>query len=949
MASTTNFGYNIGDVLKEYLDDPIFILNKDYEFEYITENFILKNLGLRGLEGKMTDILHPNDSQCGVDFLQNVSKLEQAVVTLRVRYGDNFRFYELKGRLFKNKSQESKYLIITRDITKFKKKEEDWNKKERDLKKLAENMQEIRFWKLLLTKDEKTSFQKSIAFEKKYRQIIENIKEAYFEVDLEGNFTYMNKSFTKMTGYSFDELMKINYNHIMDDENKTKVFEIFNLVYKSGLPQEYFQFEFIKKGNTKVIVETSVYLNIDTYGKKTGFYGITRDITQRFALEHKFKQSEEKYRHLFERSPYAIWIVDLKGVLIDCNPTTNIMFSKHTRGDIVGKNFVEVLGMLERPEYFIPFFKSKFESFVQDKPMKALEFKMTRADGIEKWINITSSKIKIGDETLIQVIMQDITEKKIADLKLQRSEEELKILNKELEEKVQERTKELKESEEKFRTIAESSLMGIAIIQDNKIKYVNQLSTNLTGYTVDETKELSPAKIFEFIHSEDRNWVLEQLQKKQSGSTDYITNYQYRIINKSGEIRWLDNFSKTIEYMGKPADLVTVLDITNRKKAEQELKESEEKYRHLFENAPFSIVLLNFEGKIIEMNAATTKLFGYQEEDLIDKNYLSLTGLFPKETIPGLRLVDDLMSKGDPSNPIMKPQITQIYNKDKKAMWVASELSVVSIRGELMILAIIQDITEKKLAEEKLKESEQILRQQNIELKELDRLKTDFISIAAHDLKTPLISVGGYVDLILLREKELNEEIKEDLNRVLSNVHRLDGYINRLLDVMKIEAKKVELVKREENIHTIIIDCLSDLEFQVSQKDLTVNVDISENLNMSIDNFKISQALLNLLSNAVKFTPKNGKIDISIVEKDEGVLFKIKDSGTGLTPDEIQKIFGKFVTIEQGVDGYSTFDKGTGLGLYIARGFIEAHGGKIWVESKGRDKGAVFSFTLPKQ
>jgi len=1206
MASTTNFGYNIGDVLKEYLDDPIFILNKDYEFEYITENFILKNLGLRGLEGKMTDILHPNDSQRGVDFLQNVAKLEQAVITLRVRYGDNFRFYELKGRLFKNEAQETKYLIITRDITRFKMKEEDWNKKEEDLKKLTENMQEIRFWKLLLTKDEKISFQKSVAFEKKYRQIIDNIKEAYFEVDLEGNFTYTNKSFTQMTGYSADELMSKDYIQIMDDENRTKVFKIFNLVYKSGLPQEYFQFEFIKKGDTKVIVETSVYLNKDTYGKKTGFYGITRDITQRIMLEHKFKQSEEKYRHLFERSPYAIWIVDLNGVLIDCNPTTDIIFSKYTRKDIVGKNFIEVLGMLERPEYFIPFFKSKFESFVQDKPMKALEFKMTRSDGIKKWINMRSSKIKIGDETLIQVIIQDITEKKIADLKLQRSEEELKILNKELEDKVQERTKELRESERKFRTIAESSLMGIAIIQDNKIKYVNQLSTNLTGYTVSETKELSPTKVFEFIHPEDRNWVVEQLRKKQSGSKDYLTNYQYRIINKSGEIKWLDNYSKTIEYMGKPADLVTVLDITDRKKAEQKLKESEEKfrtitehssigiviiqddnikyvnnamlaineytmdemmewspkellnsihpedqkqaieylkarqtgdsalpayssyrvitksgkikwidsysktitylgrfadlalitdvteqnlakqelkeseekyrslfenmnagfafhevivdgngkpidyrylevnsqfekltglkvsdmigktvteilpgiendpadwigrygnvgltgeplsiedyseqlnrwykvsgyspkkgffavtfsditdrkraekklieseekYRHLFENSPFSIALLTNKGKIIDMNSKTTELFGYKKEDLIGKNYLTLTNMFPTETVPGLRLVQDLMSKGEPSDPITKPQVTKIFNKDKKAMWVASELSTVNISGELMILAIIQDITEKKLAEEKLKESERRLRQQNIELKELDRLKTDFISIAAHDLKTPLISVGGYVDLILLREKGLKEEVKEDLNRVLNKVHRLDGYINRLLDVMKIEAKKVELVKREENIHSIIVDCLSDLEFQISQKDLTVNVDISKNLNMSVDNFRISQALLNLLSNAVKFTPKNGKIDISIVEQEKNVLFKIKDNGKGLTTEEIQKLFGKFVTIEQGVDGYSTFDKGSGLGLYIARGFIEAHGGKIWVESKGRDLGAEFKFTLPKQ
>ncbi|GAH88644.1 unnamed protein product, partial [marine sediment metagenome] len=117
MASTTNFGYNIGDVLKEYLDDPIFILNEDYDFEYISENFLSKNLSLNALEGKMTVILHPNDSQRCVDFLQRVLKFEKAVETLRVRYGDNFRFYEFKGRLFKNEAHETKYLITTQDIS----------------------------------------------------------------------------------------------------------------------------------------------------------------------------------------------------------------------------------------------------------------------------------------------------------------------------------------------------------------------------------------------------------------------------------------------------------------------------------------------------------------------------------------------------------------------------------------------------------------------------------------------------------------------------------------------------------------------------------------------------------------------------------------------------------------------------------------------------------------
>jgi len=1459
MASSSEFGYNIGEVLTENLDELIFVLNEDFECEFVNEKTHIKKLGYLSLKNKITVILHQDDLQLGYGFLQRLVKNGQAVEHLRVRQKKNYVYYEFKGKTFTNEKQEIKILITSYDISQFKRSEREWVKKEESLKKLSENLQEIRFWKLLQTKDEKISFQKSSemldlvidnipqiiywknkdlvylgcnqnyalinnledsnhvlgksdeyllwgklnlntikerenkvmktnksekrleslvlldgntacfevnrvplhnddgdivgilctynnitervkaeqntkAFELKYTEILENFREAYFEVDLKGNFTFMNKSFTQMTGYSSDEMIGNNYSLVMNNENKNKVFKIFNTVYAWGLPQEAFQFEVIKKGDKRIIVETSVYLSIDSSGRKTGFYGITRDITQKFKLEQKLKQSEEKYRHLFEKSPYGIWIVDLNGIVIDCNAPKNIILSKSTRNDIIGKNFIEVLGKFDRPEYFIPFFKSKFENFVKGTPMKALEFKMIRTDGIEKWINMRGQKIKLGEDMLIQVLMQDITAKKIADLKLQKSEEELKVLNKELERKVQERTKELRDSEEKFRTIAENSLMGVAIVQDNKVKYVNQQFAILAGYDIGEVKEFGPMDIFQSIYPDDRKLVMEQLRKKQKGLEDYISHYQYRIFNKDGSIKWIDNYSKTINFMGKPADLVSGIDITERKNAEQKLreseekfrtitehssigiviiqdnkvkyvnkamlvineftvdemmewgsnellnnihpedrkqaleylkgrqtgdsallpyssyriitksgkikwidsysktitylgrfadlalvtdvtdqnlakqelkesgkrfkflvssnpaimytskvagdygatfisdnvqkkwgyssedfindsefwlnhihpddkkhvlkklselfekesmvydyrfkfkdgtyhwmrdevelikdkernpieiigsviditerkiaeqklkeseekyrllfenmntafayhevivdengkpidyryieansqfekltglkvsdiigktvteilpgiendpadwigrygnvaltgeplaaenyaepldrwykvsgyspkkgffavtfsditdrkrnekkiKESEEKYRHLYENSPFSIVLLNYEGKIIDMNTQTTELFGYEKEDLIDQNYLTLTGIYPSDTKPRLRLIEELLSEGEPSSPIMKPQLIKIFNKEKKPLWVESELSTIKIGGEIVIQAIIQDVTEKKIAEEKLRDSERILREQNIELKELDRLKTDFISIAAHDLKTPLISVGGYIDLILLREKGLNKEVKEDLNRVLNNVQRLEGYINRLLDVMKIDAKKVELVKREENIHDIMNECLTELEFQIGQKDLTVNLNISENLKLGVDHFRMTQVFLNLLSNAVKFTPKDGKIDVSFVEEDQRVIFKIRDNGKGLTPEEIQKIFGKFVTIEQGVDGYSTLDKGSGLGLYIAKGFIEAHGGKIWVESKGRDLGAEFSFTLPK-
>ncbi|MHA1479222.1 MAG: PAS domain-containing sensor histidine kinase, partial [Promethearchaeota archaeon] len=635
--------------------------------------------------------------------------------------------------------------------------------------------------------------------EEKYRLLFENMNSGfgYSEVvvnddnkPIDYRFIEANSQFEKLTGLKVSDIIGKTVTEVLPGIENDPA-DWIGRYGKVGLTGEPLTAEDYSEPLDR-------WYNVSGYSPKKGFFAVTfSDITDRKRAEKKLKESEKKYRHLFDTSPYFIGLIDTKSVLIDCNDVSNEILSLHTKEDIIGKNIIEIFSLNEKNKYLIPilenFIKNTFEGAGTNQ--EPFDFQLYRSIGGYLWLHIEGTLIEIEKQQLIQFIIQDITE---------------------------------------------------------------------------------------------------------------------------------------------------------RKQAEEKLKDSEEKYRHLFENSPFSIVLLNNKGKIIDMNPKTTELFGYKKEDLIDENYLTLTNMFPKETIPGLRLVQDLMSKGEPSSPITRPQITKIYNKDKKTMWVASELSTVSISGELMILTIIQDITEKKLAEEKLKESERILRQQNIELKELDRLKTDFISIAAHDLKTPLISVGGYVDLILLREKGLKEEVKEDLNRVLSNVHRLDGYINRLLDVMKIEAKKVELVKREENIHAILIDCLSDLEFQISQKDLTVNVDISEYLNIRVDNFRISQALLNLLSNAVKFTPKNGKIDISVVEEDENVLFKIKDNGKGLTPEEIQKLFGKFVTIEQGVDGYSTFDKGSGLGLYIARGFIEAHGGKIWVESKGRDLGAEFNFTLPK-
>ncbi len=785
--------------------------------------------------------------------------------------------------------------------------------------------------------------------EKKYRSILENITEGYYEVDLNGNITFFNDAFREITGYSKEALLGKNYAEMTYQENQNRIFESFSNVYKTEQGIQNLELEFFNKDGQTVYVEASVNLRYDSEGAKIGFFGLIKNITEKYLLQRKLIASEKKYRHLFDKSPNAIWLVDSNGKILDVNSTTDKFLShKFVSKELIGKNFEDILLMFGKSDYYIPFFKEKFQKFLDDVRMKPLDFQITRADGKELWLTLQSSKIKLGDETLIQVLIGDITEKKITNIKLKKSEEALRILNKDLETMVSKRTKELQESEEKFRNIAEQSNLSIAILQDGYLIYTNAALSKMTGYTSEEIKDWPKNEFIQKIHYDDLEMVVEELRKKLDEDSDLSSHYVCRIMTKTNKIKWIELHSKRILYKRRAAIFITFIDITEKREAEEKLIESEKKFRHLFENSPYGIILLDRFGKIVDMNSTISKLFGYNKDQLIGNNYLELIGIYPNETQPAVRDIQYLMGKKNLSDPSVKTRLTKIFKKDKSVAWIQSEISEVSIGGETLFQVLIQDITEKVIAEEKLKDSEKKLREQNIELKELDKLKTDFISIAAHELKTPLISVGGYVDLILMREKEIKSSIKEDLNRVLSNVHRLEDYINKLLDVMKIDAKKMELEVRSEKIGDLIKNSINELHFQINQKKLNIIMDIDENIYLNVDRFRMSQVFSNLITNAIYASKNSGTICIKAFKDKDSINFKIIDHGKGLNKEQIKKLFGKFVALERDLDKFSTFEKGSGLGLYISKGIIEAHGGKIWVESEGLEKGATFNIVFPE-
>jgi len=238
------------------------------------------------------------------------------------------------------------------------------------------------------------------------------------------------------------------------------------------------------------------------------------------------------------------------------------------------------------------------------------------------------------------------------------------------------------------------------------------------------------------------------------------------------------------------------------------------------------------------------------------------------------------------------------------------------------------------------------LAETNEKLKELDKLKSDFVSTVSHELRTPLTIIKEGISIILDGlYGTINDDQKKLLETSKSNVDRLARIINDLLDISKIEAHKLELRKEKIDICETTRKVVGEMHAHAQESNVDLVITCSPNsINVLVDPDKLEEILINLLSNAVKFTPKGGKIKVEVVEVDGFAQISVFDTGRGISKKDQEKLFEKFQQFGR-VAGPGI--KGTGLGLSIVKGLVELHGGKIWVES-AINKGTKFIFTIPK-
>ncbi|MCX5782232.1 MAG: PAS domain S-box protein [Elusimicrobia bacterium] len=369
--------------------------------------------------------------------------------------------------------------------------------------------------------------------------------------------------------------------------------------------------------------------------------------------------------------------------------------------------------------------------------------------------------------------------------------------------------------------------------------------------------------------------------------------------------------------------------ITERKLAEEFLRDSEERFRSLFTESRDAMMTLSPEAGFMSGNPAAIKMFACKDEDdFISKSL----GVMSPEYQP-----DGALS-ADKAREMMALAIKEgsrffewvHKSRDGTEFPATVLLSKFEIGGKVILQATVRDISQEKRAEQ--------------EMKEAVAIKSDFISMVSHELRTPLGVIMEGINIVLDGSLgECNEKQKDFLSMAKRNVDRLGRLINDVLVIQKMEAGMMKFNVQEGAINEAVRDIWSAMLRLAEEKGLRLEMEIEENLpKISFDSDRILQVLTNLLNNAIKFTEK-GVVAIKTEKMDNVIKVSVSDTGPGIRNEDMHKLFGKF---EQISAGNQRKTGGTGLGLAISRNIIEQHRGKIWAESEF-GKGTIFSFTLP--
>jgi two-component system phosphate regulon sensor histidine kinase PhoR len=348
---------------------------------------------------------------------------------------------------------------------------------------------------------------------------------------------------------------------------------------------------------------------------------------------------------------------------------------------------------------------------------------------------------------------------------------------------------------------------------------------------------------------------------------------------------------------------------------EDKIREVELRNQHLhtvFQNMVEGIIVLDKDGRVVSVNSAIEKIFNISKEETEGRFFLEA---IRNDDISGI--INDVLKKGE----FISKELYLVYPVHKTFRINAS--AIFEKEGVNGCLLVIHDVTD---------------------IRNLEKMRQDFVANVSHELKTPLTSIKGFVETLLEGAIDDKENSRQFLKIIHEHANRLDSLVNDLLDLSYLESKEIRLEKEEINIRGLVEQILSGFKSQLKKKGVEAHNNLAGDLSIKADKGKIEQVLTNLIDNAVKFNQEHGSLDIYGEQLQDKIKITVEDSGTGIPPKDIPRIFERFYRVDK---ARSRKLGGTGLGLSIVKHIVELHGGTVSVEST-EGLGSKFYFYLPR-
>jgi len=490
--------------------------------------------------------------------------------------------------------------------------------------------------------------------------------------------------------------------------------------------------------------------------------------------------------------------------------------------------------------------------------------------------------------------------------------------------------KELKESEQKYRELSlQLPQTTFELNALGNLVFINRFGCQVLGYTHDDLQ--AGLNILQIVAEDDKERVSEDISLAMQGNAQAK---EYRLKKKDGSTFPAIAYSIPIVKEGRTVGLRGIfLDISERKRTELALKESENKFRVLAEKSLVGVYIVQ-DWKFKYVNPRFAEMFGYRVEEMISK-------MGPRDIAPAdelEKIADRIQNKLAAENGSLYYEIMGITKKgDLVNIQVFG--SITTYESSPAVVGTALDITERKHIEEDLMRAKEAA-------EAAARVKSEFLANMSHEIRTPMNAVIGMTSLIL--ETDLNSEQKEYLETIKNSGQALLTIINDILDFSRIESGKIDLECHPFTLSSCIEEAVNLISTLALEKGLKLHFDAEGEIPEAIagDESRIRQVLVNLLSNAVKFT-QEGEIEVKakaskLADDNYEIQFSVRDTGIGISQETMDRLFQPFSQADA-----STSRKygGTGLGLAISKRLVELMGGRIWVKS-GEDKGSTFHFTI---